>query len=258
MVGILMVLWRGFIVFAVGLLLPGALCAEALLLAPRGSLFTARAPMFEMAAPSTAPTAQVRAASLFVGDRDRGLFAAMPRDPVGTLSSDPLGLRPSGAMTGDPIAQLRTVIASAEAGGMGYDAVQYGARIKTPKPPTHMTLSEIVAWIRETPGQPHAIGRYQFIPKTLARLVRKVGAEGHMRFSPALQDRLADELLIEAGLHAFRDGVKSRKAFMLNLAKIWAGLPTASGRSYYEGYAGNKATMTYARFDAEMKRIFPG
>jgi hypothetical protein len=44
---------------------------------------------------------------------------------------------------------------------------------------------------------------------------------------------------------------------MLNLARIWAGLPTSSGRSFYDGYAGNKATMSWAAFDTAMAEIFP-
>ena len=70
--------------------------------------------------------------------------------------------------------------------------------------------------------------------------------------------RLADVLLVEAGYHAARSGDMSRTDFMNNLAKIWAGLPNSSGRSHYHGYAGNRASMTWARFDAEMARIFPG
>ena len=64
-------------------------------------------------------------------------------------------------------AKLRSLIALAEAGAAGYDAVQYAARIKPPKRPTQMTLADIIRWIEDTPGQHHAIGRYQIIPSTL-------------------------------------------------------------------------------------------
>jgi hypothetical protein len=53
-------------------------------------------------------------------------------------------------------------------------------------------------------------------------------------------------------------GKMERHDFMNNLARIWAGLPNSSGKSHYEGYAGNKAVMTWDKFDAEMARIFPG
>ncbi len=45
---------------------------------------------------------------------------------------------------------------------------------------------------------------------------------------------------------------------MNNLAEIWAGLPTTNGKSHYDGYAGNRATMSWAQFDAAMAQIFPG
>ena len=77
-------------------------------------------------------------------------------------------------------------------------------------------------------------------------------------FTQAVQDALADVLLKEAGIKRFTAGALPRHAFMNNLAKIWAGLPNDTGKSHYHGYAGNKATMTWASFDAQMARIFPG
>lgn len=154
-------------------------------------------------------------------------------------------------------AQLLQLIASAEAGPDGYDAVQHGARIRPNKRPTDMTIGEIYDWIVATPGQPHAIGRYQFIPDTLRRLVSQAGFDRRTPFSPAVQDQLAEILLADAGLASFQAGGLSRHGFMNNLAKIWAGLPTSTGRSYYHGYAGNHATMTWARYDAAMRRIYP-
>ena len=156
------------------------------------------------------------------------------------------------------MARLLSLIAQAEAGRDGYDAVQHGARVKPAKRPTDMTLAEIDAWTRATPGQPHAIGRYQFIPKTLRRLVALNGIPATARFTPEVQDRLARTLLEDAGIEDFRAGDLPRQAFMLNLARIWAGLPTHTGRSYYHGHAGNAATMSYATFAREMAMIFPG
>jgi muramidase (phage lysozyme) len=152
---------------------------------------------------------------------------------------------------------IRALIQEAESRKDGYDVVQHGARIKPAKRPTRMTLEELLAWIDATPGQPHAIGRYQFIPKTLRRLIEKTGAKLSQRFDPKMQDQLADVLLAEAGLQKFRAGTLERQAFMNNMAKIWAGLPTSNGKSHYDGYAGNKAMVTWARFDAVMARISP-
>ncbi|MGR3366785.1 MAG: hypothetical protein ACU0CC_10520 [Sagittula sp.] len=243
--------------------------AQAISMEPRGALFADRGPMFAGAGGAVVPVVRDRQAqviqvstggaggangaeaSLFAGRAVASFFAPWPSRGVPVI--DRIGPR-----LGGPVAQLRDLIATAEAGRAGYDAVQHGARIRPPLPPTRMTLSEIYAWIDATPGQPHAIGRYQIIPATLRGLVRKAHYGPNTRFTPEVQDRLADILLEEAGLTAFREGVMTRTAFMNNIAKIWAGLPNSSGRSHYHGYAGNRATMTWAHFEGQMARIFPG
>jgi len=207
-------------------------------------LFAARQPLFDT---PKATKGEVRLASLFVGEAEGGLFASLP----GRLDA-PL------RRGTDKAAQLHDLIAQAEAGVMGYDAVQHGAHVKPPKHPTQMTLGEIYAWIRATPGQPHAIGRYQFIPATLRHSAKRLGLPPETRFSPEVQDRLANLLLGDAGFLKVQKGEISVEAFMLNLAKIWAGLPLPSGRSYYQGYAGNKATMDYAVFAREVQAILEG
>lgn len=194
--------------------------------------------------PATAPSA---GASLFAGRN--GLLKPLPPRVFGGFARR--------GVTGATAAVL-DLIAEAEAGPNGYDAVHYGATVKPPEPPSRLTLGDIYAWIDDTPGQPHAIGRYQFIPATLKRLARVLGLPPTARFSPALQDRMAERLLMEAGLDDFNSGEIERGTFMNNIARVWAGLPNANGRSHYHGYAGNKATISRARFEREMKRIFGG
>ncbi len=196
--------------------------------------------------------------SLFV-DRSGGLFAPYPKRikvPVALPPEE--GEMPDLPAGGSHAERIRHIIAAAEAGKKGYDAIQHAAKRLPDKLPTEMTLGEIDAWIRATPGQPHAIGRYQFIPATLRRLVGQAGLGRETVFSPAVQDRLADMLLREAGLDEATVGTLPRQRFMDNLAEIWAGLPRANGKSHYHGYAGNKATMSRARFDAAMEQMFPG
>ena len=65
-----------------------------------------------------------------------------------------------------------------------------------------------------------------------------LGVPTPARFTPQVQDALADLLLIEAGFQQFQRGEMPRAEFMHNLAKIWAGLPLPNGKSYYQGYAG--------------------
>lgn len=219
--------------------------------AQHGSLFSmgnAPQPLMGQSGDAATPT-RAQSASLFVGEATRGILAPWGRE------APPHRARPGTALSAGA-AELLDLIALAEAGPAGYDAVQHGARVRPKGVPTGLTLGEIFKWIKDTPGQPHAIGRYQFIPATLGRLVTIMEYGPEVRFTPAVQDQLAYLLLQEAGITEFRSGGLSRRAFMKNLARIWAGLPLPNGRSYYHGYAGNKATMSFARFESGMVGIF--
>ena len=154
------------------------------------------------------------------------------------------------------VGRLKSLIALAEAGPRDYDAYHVGARRSPPKRPTQMTLGEVRNWVLRTPGQPHAIGRYQFIPSTFNALVRRAGLSSTTRFSPEVQDKMADLLLKDAGFVKFKRGKISMTRFMNNLARIWAGLPNSSGRSVYHGYAGNRATISWAFYKDNMRAIF--
>ena len=206
-------------------------------------LLSARQPFIDMGSPPPA-----KRASLFSG-ADGGLFEPVPTARV---------IPPPRRLTSDAAkvaSNIRALIARAEAGPDGYDAVQHGARVKPPRAPTQMTLAQIDQWIRDTPGQPHAIGRYQFIPKTLRWLVARLDLPPGTRFTPAVQDQLADLLLSDAGLEDVLRGDMSRKTFMRNLARTWAGFPLPNGESYYEGFAGNTATMSWRSFYSQMSQI---
>lgn len=192
----------------------------------------------------------VTRASLFKPDSQAGFFAPLPDNTVRTVT-------PSVGTGTAPIDRLLSLIALAEAGPAGYNAVQHGARVRPVQMPTQMTLGEIFQWIDETPGQPHAIGRYQFIPDTLRRVAHQRGFGPETQFTAGVQDVLALVLLEDAGLSQFQVGALGRRQFMHNLARIWAGLPLPNGRSFYEGHAGNSASMSWAAFDRGMSRIWP-
>lgn len=193
-------------------------------------------------------------ASLFAPSAGQGLLASTQTN-TSTRARAVIGVTTLG--TGNTsIDRLLGLIADAEACAQGYDAVQYGATVRPSKRPTDMTLGEIYQWIDDTPRQPHAIGRYQFIPPTLRRVAAVRGFGPETRFSPGVQDALALVLLEDAGLSRFQNGEMERRLFMRNLARIWAGLPLPSGRSYYEDYAGNKATMTWVTFSNGMDQIW--
>lgn len=159
--------------------------------------------------------------------------------------------------TATALAKLHKLIAHAEAGSRDYNAYHQSARVPPPALPTEMTLAQIFKWIEDTPGQHHAIGRYQFIPSTLADLQRRTGLGPSTRFNRSTQDALATILIYDAGFERFQSGTLTRYDFMANLAKIWAGFPLSNGRSAYHGYAGNKATITRKAYETYMAQIFP-
>lgn len=181
--------------------------------------------------------------------------AAVPLVPPAADLPD-VAPRRSGS-AGPALARLLDLIAAAEAGPAGYDAVHHGARHPPPAAPTALTLGEILDWVAATPGQNHAIGRYQFVPATLADLMRRTGTGRSARFDPALQDRLALRLMEDAGLSDFLAGRLSPGRFKDELARVWAGLPLESGLSAYHGYNGNRATITRAAYAAAFAAIFP-
>jgi hypothetical protein len=158
--------------------------------------------------------------------------------------------------SGSNVEQLFALIAFSEAPGGRYDAIHHGAKVKPGKKPSQMTLAEIYTWIDRTPGQPHAIGNFQIIPSTLLNLQKRLSLPDGTRFSRETQNRMAALLISDAGYQKFAAGRISRSAFMDNLARIWAGLPLASGKSAYHGYAGNRATITRAFYSEQMERIF--
>lgn len=247
--------WNWFFVF----LIVVQFCAANALLAQAGSPGLAgfktldRGPLVQISAPADGGSAQ--GASLFRGRATTGFFAPARKRVSETPKAPVAAEHP--ALQGSDVERIRTIISRAESRRDGYDAVQHGAKRRPPKRPTAMTIAEIFAWIKATPGQPHAIGRYQFIPATLRRVVREAGVNPKAKFSPQIQDRLADVLLKDAGLQLLRAGKINRRTFMNNLAKIWAGLPNQTGKSHYHGYAGNKASVTWAYFEREMRKIFP-
>lgn len=212
--------------------------------APLVAGFTPAALSGEAAEAVMASVQRQMAGSLFNG-RAQGSFFA----PVAPRLSP--GRGPEG-----PTAALRDLIAGAEAGPAGYDAVHHGAGRKPPRAPSRMTLDEIRAWIRATPGQNHAIGRYQMIPGTLDHVAERLGIGGQEVYDARVQDRMADFLLEQAGYSGFLGGALSRVGFMNNLAKVWAGLPNSTGKSHYHGIAGNRAVLSWTAFDAAMTEIF--
>ncbi|MVX50926.1 hypothetical protein GQF56_24300, partial [Rhodobacter sphaeroides] len=138
----------------------------------------------------------------------------------------------------DEFVRIRALVHHAESGAAGYDDYHRSAPVPPPRAPSTMTLDQIRQWIAATPGQQHAIGRYQIIPSTLESLASRATLPGSTLFSAPIQDSMASILILDAGYAELKNGAITLDRFMDNLARIWAGFPMASGKSAYEGVAG--------------------
>lgn len=90
-----------------------------------------------------------------------------------------------------------------------------------------------------------AIGRYQFLRRTLKTLQAKHALPNSTLFTHERQDRLAVDLLVGRGYKAWWRDAISDNEFAHMLSMEWASLPDPlnDGRSYYDGDAvGNHAS----------------
>lgn len=194
--------------------------------------------------------------------------AANPNAPAGSSggpdSSNPTGHTPdwmrnaenngvSGSITPGRRALL-DMVGRAESNGK-YNAM-YKSANQTQIDLTNMSMGDIDAlqtrMIRERGGS--VIGKYQFKQETLRGLRAEQGIGDDEKFDKAMQDRLGLALLKRRGLDEWEAGTLPDADFKRNLGHEWAGLPVdASGRSAYQGYNGNAATISNAEVDATLE-----
>jgi hypothetical protein len=140
------------------------------------------------------------------------------------------------SMNDRPGESLRKVVGSAESGG-DYNNV-FGLGRDSSRDLGQFTVGEVMALQKHHTdnGSPSsAVGKYQFLRKTLQSLVN----EGHVRvgekFTPDLQEELFTKLAERRGLNDYTSGKIDEGQFANSLAKEWAGLPTTAGVSFYQG-----------------------
>ena len=166
----------------------------------------------------------------------------MPTAPM----TGPGGAAEPGAAAAN-LAAVRELIGRAESRG-DYNVMVGGKKADL----TNMTLEQILD-LQKTMGRKNgfesdALGKYQITSATLRDLIRKTGLDPKTtKFDEAMQDRLADELIVYRGQYnKYAAGAISKDKFLKNLSQIWAGLPKdSSGKSYYDKVGSNKATVSY-------------
>lgn len=144
-------------------------------------------------------------------------------------------------------------VAGPEGAGGNYNAIIGNGASKADL--SKLTVAEVFQLQKQLVdgGAPSgAVGRYQFINSTLRGLVQEAGLPLTTKFTPDLQDKLGLMLLKRRGYDQWAAGQMSDSQFADNLAQEWASLPRPStGKSAYEGVAGNRAGTTVKRvFDA--------
>jgi muramidase (phage lysozyme) len=163
----------------------------------------------------------------------------------------------SGDQSTNELSPIRDVIGSAEA-PEGYNQV-YGNK-DLGIVPTASTVADVRTaqdTLVSDGSKSSAVGRYQIIRKTMDDLISKGVISPTDTFDEATQDKAANYLIQEAGYRQFKAGDISREEFSDNLAKVWAGLPLADGQSYYQGVAGNKATVNRSQVLAALDAVKP-
>ncbi len=132
-------------------------------------------------------------------------------------------------------------------GPRGYNDIYRKATIQPPMPLTQMTIGEVMDFQNRmvaAGSESSALGRYQFIRKTLARLVEISDLPHDALFDRNVQDYLARLLMAEC---EFYTPSQHEVEIADCLAQVWAAFPVASGpktgRSYYDGIAGNRALV---------------
>ena len=149
---------------------------------------------------------------------------------------------------------LLDFIAIRESAG-NYDA--YIGCIKGDRDLSRFTISDVYNFQRRlvAAGEPSsAVGRYQFVQKTLSGLVQQHGIATDERFTPAVQDYLGYELLVTRGYMKWVAGVLDDDGFMHNLSCEWASLPDPNngGKSHYDGDGVNHAGQTLEAVQAAL------
>lgn len=154
----------------------------------------------------------------------------------------------------------------------GYDSYNRGhaGDARAPVAVSGMTIGAIMqrqSLPASDPDRLFAVGKFQMVPGTMAETVRALHIDPSTRFTPALQDRMFAEHLIDGKrpqVHDYITGASSGAAGLqgaqLALAREFASVADPrTGRSYYDGdSAGNRssitATQTQSALDAMRTR----
>jgi hypothetical protein len=128
-----------------------------------------------------------------------------------------------------------------------YNALVYGKNTPKRASLVGMTLQEVLNYQNGMVSRGHAstaVGKYQITRDTLEEFAKKAGVSMEEKFTPFIQDKIAAKILDEAGYTKFAKGEISRDTFTNNVARRWAAMPSTTGKSFYDGIAGNRSLIS--------------
>lgn len=124
---------------------------------------------------------------------------------------------------------------------------------------TQMSLREVLHYQQYTllPTAWHTpVGKYQFNKETLEDYIDRFGFSLDQKMNVDFQDKIAMIKMKESGLDDFQSWKLSQKDFEKNIAWTWAGFPKdASGKSYYDWIAWNRAQVAYNDYSQEISYL---
>lgn len=164
----------------------------------------------------------------------------------------------------DPIhVQLKPLADLLARGEGGYNSVNRGWAGDTPQGIKGLTGSSFAGFtVRQVVDMQarwlYAVGRYQFIPKTLRFAINSSSVSYSDKFTPETQDRLMAALvlykrpIIITYLQGSHDdaGAAARA-----LAREWASVEYSYGRGYYDHVGGNRASISRVEVLSVLQRI---
>ena len=177
-----------------------------------------------------------------------------PPEPTPQPQPEPTAPTPQSSSAGG-WGPILDVISRAESRRDGYNSIaigDYHPRL------SKMTLQEAYKSRGVRHGADGALGRYQFTNPFFEK-ASYAGLGPNDIFSPENQDKMAIALArVQVGVTL--DSIKNDPIGAGDLlAQIWAGLPLLSGpnkgKSYYEGYNQNKATISVQEYEAALRKV---
>lgn len=147
---------------------------------------------------------------------------------------------------------LNTLIARGEGDYNSYNNGVAGDAKGRTKNLTGMTISQITKMQegkKSTGREVFAVGKYQIVPETLKGAIEALGIKGNELFNEEMQERIFRDFLISSARPSVKKFITAQsnnvESAQLALSREFASVANPmTGRSYYSGSGGNKASIS--------------